>query len=346
MDAFERRTITIDRDDQRVVLRGHLAQSRTVFILLGALAALSVVAAGVSALGPSPPDGWGLAVAGVVGALVGAAVLIWIQAVVTRKQLPLGSEMSLAITEGTFDIDGAGGADRIRWGQLSNLKRVGGGLYVTVAPSNARLGIPGRLIDDAAFARAIELVGRPAVAEDRADILGEASVTGVLSSSIVFSAVDQRVARAALLRASWKTFVVFGVLALIGVIGLMLGAAGILPGNVIGYSAAVMAIAVISSTVVVTAVNRTVKRSLTIGTAQTLTITPDALELTGPGGATRFLWSRLFDLRRTQNVVTVRSMPAKTTLLFVGRLIGDELYAAIEQHIRMASATAQRAPES
>ena len=70
------------------------------------------------------------------------------------------------------------------------------------------------------------------------------------------------------------------------------------------------------------------------------------LELTGPGGATRFLWSRLFDLRRTQNVVTVRSMPAKTTLLFVGRLIGDELYAAIEQHIRMASATAQGAPES
>ena len=36
MSAFERRTITIDRADQRSVFRGHLAQSRNVFILLGA----------------------------------------------------------------------------------------------------------------------------------------------------------------------------------------------------------------------------------------------------------------------------------------------------------------------
>lgn len=337
----ENRTITIDRDDRKTVLRGHLAQLRSVFILLGVVTVLFVVAAGLSVIGRSPSPGWGLAAAGVIGAAVVGAILVWSQVVLTRKQLPLGSEFRLAVTDETLDLDGPAGSERIRWGQLSSLKRVGGGLYIVIAPTRARLGVPGRLISDEALARAVESIGRPTAVDDHTRTSLAASDPAALSSSIAFTAADQRVARAALLRGAWKPLAVVGGLGLIGVAGSAAVAVGILPREFFGCFAVVAAVAVISVTVLVVAVSRTVRRSLTIGMVQTLTLTPDALELTGPGGMTRLLWSQLSGLKRAGNAVIVTSTPAKAKLAFVGRAIDDELYTAIEQRIRMAQASGE-----
>lgn len=332
MVEFEHRTITVDRADQRAVLRGHLAQSRSVFVLLGVVAVLFVVAAGVGNL--ARPSGWGLAIGGPTGILLVAMLLIWAQAAVTRKQIPIGSEISVAVTETTFDLDGPAGSDRIRWAQLRNLKRAGGGIYFTVAPSNGRVGLPARLLDDREFGWAVERAGRADALDERADAPSVAPEPGVLSSSIVITAMDQRVARAALLRGLWKLFAILGALVLLGVVGLAAQAAGVMHSETVGYVGVLAAIALISMAVLVVSVTRTVARSIAVGTAQTLTIASDALELTGPGGVTRLLWSRLSDLRRTQNVVIVTSMPAKKKLLFLGRLVGDDMYTAIEEGIR------------
>jgi hypothetical protein len=152
----------------------------------------------------------------------------------------------------------------------------------------------------------------------------------------VFEAGDQRVARAALLRRSGPLLAVFGVLGAVGIAGLAAGATGILPRDTMGFSAVVTALAVVCLIVLVVAVSRAVRRTLALGTAQTLTLAPDALELTGPGGETRLLWNQLSGLRRAGGAVTVRTAPSRTTLLFVGRLIDDEMYAAIEQRIESA----------
>lgn len=343
MAEVERRTITIDRDDRRAVLRGYLTQSRTAFVLLGVLVALSIAAAALT-IGESPSTGWTIAAAGGIGAVVMAAVLIWSQTLLTRKQLPLGSEFSLSVAEGTFDLDGPWGSDRIRWRQLSNLRRVGGGVYFTVAASNARLGVPGRLISDEDLARAVELIGQPDVVGEQADVSLTAVTPDALTSSIVFTSADQRVVRAALLRASWKPLAVLGALALVGLIGLAVTAPDVLRRDLTGLFGVVAAVAVISVIVLVVTVSRAVKRSLAIGTVQTLTLAPDALELTGPGGATRLLWNQLSDLKRTGDVVIVKSTPTKTRLLFVGRSIDGEQYSAIEQRIRTAQTSAGAPP--
>ncbi|MFF5624480.1 hypothetical protein ACFY5A_03880 [Microbacterium sp. NPDC012755] len=363
MSGFERRTITIDRRDQRAVLGGHLRQSRRVFVLLGVVVVLFAVAAGLSALDGSPSSVWGIAVGSVCLVVALVALLVGNQALMVRRQLPLGAEFSLTVSDDTLDIDGPGGADRIRWRQLSNLTRIGGGVYVTIAPSNARLGLPGRLIDDEALAEAVESIrladgvgGRaddiasadaPASASARADAPARADVPAsavadavpsapALSASIVFAAGDQRVARAALLRRSGPLLAVFGVLGAVGIAGLAAGATGILPRDTMGFSAVIAALAVVCLIVLVVAVSRGVTRTLALGTAQTLTLAPDALELTGPGGETRLLWNQLSGLRRAGRAVTVKTAPSRTTLLFVGRLIDDEMYAAIEQRIESA----------
>lgn len=385
MSGFERRTITIDRRDQRAVLGGHVRQSRRVFVLLGVVVVLFAVAAGLSALDGSPSSAWGIAGGSVCLVVVLVTLLIGNQALMVRRQLPLGAEFSLTVSDDTLDIDGPGGADRIRWRQLSNLTRVGGGVYVTIAPSNARLGLPGRLIGDDALAQAVESIrladgvgGRAddiasasadasasasvdasasarahasadasASAPARADASARASAPAsavadavpsapALSASIVFEAGDQRVARAALLRRSGPLLAVFGVLGAVGIAGLAAGATGILPRDTMGFSAVVTALAVVCLIVLVVAVSRAVSRTLALGTAQTLTLAPDALELTGPGGETRLLWNQLSGLRRAGGAVTVRTAPSRTTLLFVGRLIDDEMYAAIEQRIESA----------
>ena len=399
MSGFERRTITIDRRDQRAVLGGHVRQSRRVFVLLGVVVVLFAVAAGLSALDGSPSAAWGIAGASVCLVVVLVALLIGNQAVMVRRQLPLGAEFSVTVSDDTLDIDGPGGADRIRWRQLSDLTRVGGGVYVTIAPSNARLGLPGRLIGDDALAQAVESIrladgvgGRAddiasadagAIASASADASASASADAsasasadasasasadasasasahasasasarasapasavadavssapALSASIVFAAGDQRVARAALLRRSGSLLAVFGVLGAVGIAGLAAGATGILPRDTMGFSAVVAALAVVCLIVLVVAVSRAVTRTLALGTAQTLTLAPEALELTGPGGETRLLWSRLSGLRRAGGAVTVKTAPSRTALLFVGRLIDDEMYAAIEQRIESA----------
>ncbi|WP_223585660.1 hypothetical protein [Microbacterium sp. OVT16B] len=362
MSGFERRTITIDRRDQRAVLGGHVRQSRRVFVLLGVVVVLFAVAAGLSALDGSPSSAWGIAGGSVCLVVVLVTLLIGNQALMVRRQLPLGAEFSLTVSDDTLDIDGPGGADRIRWRQLSNLTRVGGGVYVTIAPSNARLGLPGRLIGDDALAQAVESIrladgvgGRaddiasasadasasasadasasvdasasarahasadasasarahasadasapaPADASARASAPASAVADAVpsapaLSASIVFTAGDQRVARAALLRRSGPLLAVFGVLGAVGIAGLAAGAAGILSRDTMGFSAVVAALAAVCLIVLVVAVSRAVTRTLALGTAQTLTLAPDALELTGPGGETRLLWNQLSGLR-------------------------------------------------
>ncbi|PRB07126.1 hypothetical protein CQ047_14265 [Microbacterium sp. MYb72] len=347
MSGFERRTITIDRRDQRAVLGGHVRQSRRVFVLLGVVVVLFAVAAGLSALDGSPSSAWGIAGGSVCLVVVLVTLLIGNQALMVRRQLPLGAEFSLTVSDDTLDIDGPGGADRIRWRQLSNLTRVGGGVYVTIAPSNARLGLPGRLIGDDALAQAVESIRLADGVGGRADASARASAPAsavadavpsapALSASIVFTAGDQRVARAALLRRSGPLLAVFGVLGAVGIAGLAAGATGILPRDTMGFLAVVTALAVVCLIVLVVAVSRAVSRTLALGTAQTLTLAPDALELTGPGGETRLLWNQLSGLRRAGGAVTVKTAPSRTTLLFVGRLIDDEMYAAIEQRIESA----------
>lgn len=349
MTDVERRTITIDRDDQRLVLRGHLAQSRRAFVLMGIMAALFVLAAGLGLVGPRPSFDWGLASIGVIVAVGAALTLIWSLSRVTRTRLPLGAEFSLTVTEDTFDLIGPGGSERIRWRQLSDLERIGGGLYFMVTPSNARLGVPGRIIGDEDLERALELIRRSDAVADRAEAPSEAfpseasppaaSPPDLLSGSITFTVADQRVARAALLRASWRPLAIFAALGLIGIIGLTAVMLGLLDREVIGYPAAAAVIGVMSLVLVVVSVGRTAQRMLTVGTVQNLIIAPDALELTGPGGETRFPWTQLADLTRNGGAVIVTTKPTKTRLLFVGRAIDDVMYAAIDQRIGAAQAS-------
>lgn len=349
MTDLERRTITIGRDDQRAVLRGRLRQQRVLAALLALVVALVVIAGALSTVGRPSGGGVPLVVSGCAGAVVVLALLVWSQVALTRTQLPLGSEFSLRVTDDTLDLDGPGGVDRIRWRQLSNLRRVGGGIYLTISPSNAQLGLPGRLLSDDAFARAAELIDASAGTSAGADAVDPALPASVasppssaLASSITFTVEDQRIVRTALILGSRMILAIAGGLGLIAVACMIGAAAGLGSSRMLQVSAMAAGLALLLLAVLVVTVHRTVRRSLAIDTAQALTVTDEALELMGPGGETRFGWNQLSDLRRRRGVVTVRSVSSKTTLAFVGRLIDDEMYAAIAQRIDAARATTSR----
>ncbi|MFK4761943.1 hypothetical protein ACI3KS_13480 [Microbacterium sp. ZW T5_45] len=339
MTDLERRTITIGRDDQRAVLRGRLRQQRVVFALLAVVVALMVIVGALSTVGRPSGGGVALVVSGCAGVAVVLALLVWSQIALTRRQLPLGSEFSLQVTDDTLDLDGPGGSDRIRWRQLSNLRRVGGGIYLTITPSRAQLGLPGRLLGESALARAAELIAASAGTDTvEHGFPASAPVAGALASSITFTVEDQRIVRTALILGSRTILAIAGGLGLIAV-GCVIGAAaGLGSSRMLEVSAMAAALALLLLVVLVVTVHHSVRRSLVVGTAQTLVVTTGALELTGPGGETRFAWNQLSDLRRRRGVVTVRSVSSKTTLAFVGRLVGDDMFAEIAQRIEAAGA--------
>lgn len=337
MTDLERRTITIGRDDQRAVLWGRLRQQRAFFTLLAVVVALLVIAGALSAVGRPSGGGVALVVSGCAGAVVVLTLFVWSQVTLTRRQLPLGSQFSLQVSDETLDLDGPAGSDRIRWRQVSNLRRVGGGIYLTIAPSNAQLGLPGRLLGESALAHAADLIDASA-GTDAVDhgFPASAPAAGALTSSITFTVEDQRIVRTALLRGSRTILSVIGGLALIAVACIAVAAAGQTPFRMFQVAAIAAALAILLLIVLVVTVHRAVVRSLAIGTTQALALTAEGLELTGPGGETRFGWNQLSDFRRRRGVVTVRSVSSKTTLAFVGRLIDDDMYAEIAQRIAAA----------
>lgn len=343
MTELERRTITIGRDDQRAVVWGRLRQTRGPLILIGlALALVLLLVATALTIARPTVDGWSFLIGVAVAVVAVVALLVGNQVVLTRRQLPLGAQFTLQVTDETLDLDGPGGSDRIRWRQLSNLRRVGGGVYLTITPSNAQLGLPGRLVSEAAFARAAEQIGRndETDAVDQA-LAASAPTSGTLSSSITFTVEDQRVVRAALLRGSRTMLAIVGGFALIAIACTAIGAAGRQPSRLLDIAAISGAIALLLLIVLVITVHRTVVRSLDVGTTQGLALTPEGLELTGPGGETRFAWNQLADLRRRRGVVTVKAVSSKTTLAFVGRLVDDAMYASIAQRMDASRAAAR-----
>jgi len=341
MTDLERRTITIGRDDQRAVLWGRLRQTRGPLILIGIALVLLLVATALTFARPTV-EGRSFLIGVAVAVVAVVALLVWSQVVLTRRQLPLGSRFTLQVTGETLDLDGPGGSDRIRWRQLSNLRRVGGGVYVTIAPSNAQLGLPARLLSEDALAHAAELIRRNAVT-DAVDHTSPASDAAprALASAITFTVEDQRVVRAALLRGSRTMLAIVGGLALIAIACTAIGAAGRQPSRLLDVAAISGALALLLLIVLIVTVHRTVVRSLQVGTTQGLVLTPEGLELSGPGGETRFAWNQLADLRRRRGVVTVRSVSSKTTLAFVGRLVDDAMYASIAQRMDASRAVAR-----
>lgn len=340
MGEIEPRSITIDRDDQKAVFRGYVAESWKGYLALGVPFMLFVFAVGTIVDGrTSPATALVLALIAVLGGIVIVAILIWGLSVTTRRQLPVGTQVELSVTEGTLDLDRANGVDRIRWRQLSNLKRVGGGVYFTVATSKARIGLPWRLFDEQFFALLRERIAHPV--DDVADVADGSTdaASDALRSSIVVTAADQRAVLGALLRGVWKVFAFIGAIALLALVGLVAGIVGVLSERTFVFAGVIAVVAVLMAVLLALHFRRMVKRGLSVGTEQTVEVSPDALVLTGPGGQTRFLWHQITALRRTGTAVTVKATSSKTTMVFAGRIIDEEMYATVEQRIRAAQAT-------
>ena len=328
MTAFARRAIVVERADRAAVFRGHLAQSVKVFVLVGVVIAACVVVATLNPDGVLSSVGGGFIVAALAVLIVVVALLVWTHAVSVRRQLPLGAEVSVQVTDETLDLDAPGSSERIRWRLLSNPARTKTAVFFTVAPSNVRIGLPARVVGDAEFEVIAERIANTVPADDLAaapPTEGEG-----LRAAIVVTAADQRVAARTLRRASAAILLPLVALMLLGLGAAVAGAIGILPDAVTGYAAGVAVLALLAVVVLLNTQAKTVKGVLPLGSEQTLTLTDEALELTGPGGVTRLPWHRLENPRRRGNAVTVRSLPTKTTLVFVGRLVDDQAYAIIE----------------
>lgn len=331
-------TITVTAEDQKAVLRGYRSQSRGMLWIILMVVLLTAGAALLSSI----DDSWGdpewfaivaLAIIVVLVSIVFVSSMGWV-----RRQLPIGSEIGLRVADEGLYMSSPSGDDLILWHRLSNLKRVGGGVFFNCEPSKIQLAVPGRLVseeDFASFGQQIEVAARTAQEEHVVSPTPTASTADSANTFVITATASDQKNMARLMRRRFSRLLLISTAcALVGIAGVVMIVWGVLPGPLLAVFLTVAGIGCLLVATVVRGIGKNTKSAFPLGAEQRLVLREEGLEVTGQLGTMTLPWDRLSDLKRENGAVFVTNTATKVVFVFSGRLVTDEAFAAINERIR------------